>query len=686
MKIAELKAACEAAGIDATGKKSALIARLRANEEAQKKQASAVVVPEDQLELSEKEMEEEHTRILRANNPLAPDNIARFSNKERTYKFDPMVSQTHVHFELEGNMMHKDSEDAKRQLAREETIEQNMKAAQEAIEKQNAEASGDEDEKLEDVRNDFNFAERGLQTTNNPPKAKGTMTVPPPAVGFSATATQWEIYDAYVTDLENQAKEKLRQEKGKKKKGGDKKPAAKQEEKSSMNEDHIHSAKMFRSLKIVERMVNQNSFDDIIQDYKYWEDQSDSFRETGSLLPLWIFTSAKSKRKHVTALSWSGHYSDMFAVGYGSYDFTKQSTGVICCHTLKNPSAPEFVFTTESGVMCLDFHQSAGCSSLLAVGLYDGTVMVYDLGMKQNFPIFQSTVRTGKHTDPVWQVSWQTEDVQKALSFTSISSDGRVTLWTMSKNELQFADVMELKLVAAGDGFGDEDDETALSGLAGGCCIDFNKTSDHLFIVGTEEGTIHKCSKAYNSQYLDTYEGHTMNVYRVCWNSYHPRAFLSCSADWTVKLWDHNAKAAVMTWDLNNAVNDVAWAPFSATVFAAVTADSKVHVFDLAQNKHEPMCEQKVIRKKKLTHIAFNPKEPIIVVGDDNGHCTALKLSPNLRKLFVLPSHLDKDGVLLETPVEPEEARKWNAEQRAGEIDRLEQIIQLASQGGSDDL
>lgn len=52
--------------------------------------------------------------------------------------------------------------------------------------------------------------------------------------------------------------------------------------------------------------------------------------------------------------------------------------------------------------MCLDFHPQH--SSLLAVGLYDGTVLVYDVRNKINRPIFASTVKTGKHTDPVWQV------------------------------------------------------------------------------------------------------------------------------------------------------------------------------------------------------------------------------------------------------------------------------------------
>ena len=71
----------------------------------------------------------------------------------------------------------------------------------------------------------------------------------------------------------------------------------------------------------------------------------------------------------------------------------------------------------------------------------------------------------------------------------------------------------------------------------------------------------------------------------------------------------------VLSFDLGNAVNDAAWAPYSSTVFAAVTADGKVHVFDLNQNKNEPMCSQQVIKKAKLTHICFNSFEPIILVS-----------------------------------------------------------------------
>merc|ERR1711907_327589 len=326
---------------------------------------------------------------------------------------------------------------------------------------------------------------------------------------------------------------------------------------------------------------------------------SDEFRDGDeTLLPLWRFSSEKAKRKQVTSIKWNPRYSDLCAVGFGSYDFNRQGTGVICCYSLKNTRYPEYVFNTDAGVCSLDWHPNH--PALLAVGLYDGTVLVYDVRARMKKPIYQSTVRTNKHTDPVWEVRWNSDEV------------------------------MELKLMS-GTASNSEEDETSLAGLAGGLCFDFNRQSEHLFLVGTEEGRIHKCSKAFSGQYLETYEGHSIAVYTVRWNLFHPKIFISASADWTVKMWDHTNRTPVMSFDLAQAIGDVAWAPLSSTPFAAITSDGTVHIYDLSVNRNERICCQKVVKRAKLTHVAFNNAEPIIIVGDDRGGVNTLKLSPNLR-------------------------------------------------------
>src|SRR5690606_24769354 len=128
------------------------------------------------------------------------------------------------------------------------------------------------------------------------------------------------------------------------------------------------------------------------------------------------------------------------------------------------------------------------------------------------------------------------------------------------------------------------------------------------------------------------YVGHSMAVYAVAWNAFSDALFISASADWSVRLWHRDSPHALMTFDLGAPVGDVAWAPYSGTVFAAATTDGKVHVYDLHDNKHEPICDQAVVHKARLTRLAFSPTEPLLVVGDDRGAVLAVKLSPNLRK------------------------------------------------------
>lgn len=152
-------------------------------------------------------------------------------------------------------------------------------------------------------------------------------------------------------------------------------------------------------------------------------------------------------------------------------------------------------------------------------------------------------------------------------------------------------------------------------------------------MIGTERGSLVKCSKEYNARSLLTYLGHDLAVYAVKFNPFNSQMFLSASADWTVKLWDYEKEEPVLSFDLGSPVGDVAWAPYSSTVFGAVTVDGRAVIFDLSINKYRPVCEQQIVKKTKLTHLTFNPTQGLLLVGDDHGCVVSLKLSPNLRNI-----------------------------------------------------
>ena len=44
---------------------------------------------------------------------------------------------------------------------------------------------------------------------------------------------------------------------------------------------------------------------------------------------------------------------------------------------IQNANYPEYLYKTESGVMCLDFHPDV--PNLIVVGMYDGNVAVYNI-------------------------------------------------------------------------------------------------------------------------------------------------------------------------------------------------------------------------------------------------------------------------------------------------------------------
>lgn len=75
---------------------------------------------------------------------------------------------------------------------------------------------------------------------------------------------------------------------------------------------------------------------------------------------------------------------------------------MLLLYSLKNPSFPEYSFSSESGVMCLDFHSDH--PHLLVVGFYDGNVATYNLKRASPQPSYKSSAKSGKHTEPVWQV------------------------------------------------------------------------------------------------------------------------------------------------------------------------------------------------------------------------------------------------------------------------------------------
>ena len=225
---------------------------------------------------------------------------------------------------------------------------------------------------------------------------------------FSATVSPYILHDFFMSK-EKEANEEKEVESI---------ATIKEEEPISNGMEKKIEKKLLVSAKIVERMVNLNTFDDIARDFRFYEDPADEFKNPDeSLLPLWKFSYESDTNLEVTYLMWSPNYVDLFAVSLGSFDFYNQpSAGYLCLFSLKNPSYPEYVCKANSGVMCLDVHPNS--AHIVVVGLYDGNVAVYNLKGDPSSPSYMSSAQEGKHKDVVWQVKWVKDNLDPTQEST----------------------------------------------------------------------------------------------------------------------------------------------------------------------------------------------------------------------------------------------------------------------------
>jgi len=103
----------------------------------------------------------------------------------------------------------------------------------------------------------------------------------------------------------------------------------------------------------------------------------------------------------------------------------------------------------------------------------------------------------GRHISPILQVSWlsaQDPHSENSERLISIASDGKILEWHMEK-EMTFKSLMVLKRIG--------NDNGVMNQYASGLCFDFPTKDLQIYLAGSDDGTIYRCSCSYNDQHLD---------------------------------------------------------------------------------------------------------------------------------------------------------------------------------------
>lgn len=344
---------------------------------------------------------------------------------------------------------------------------------------------------------------------------------------------------------------------------------------------------------------------------------------------LWTYSCRFTDGRAVTAMAWNKHNPDILAVGYGSLEFGGAGTGLVCCWSIKNPEYPERLYHTTAPVTALDFALER--PSFLAVGLQDGNLAVFDVIAATDTAQFDTRDRdiANKHSQPVWDLKWVVRErmigEERGEILVSAGADGRVLQWSLLRG-LEHTEIMLAKRVAkdtsttSGEVLHKGNAKAAfMARTATLMGIDFLPDDHNIYLLVTEDGNIHRCSCSYNEQFLSSYTGHSGAIYRVCCNPNEPQVFLTCGADWSVKLWLRDSEQPRASLQASVApVLNATWSPHCPSVLASLSGGT-LSVWDLAVRPMDPVISVPVSEDSTLTSVLFASNADAILTGDSAG-------------------------------------------------------------------
>ena len=343
------------------------------------------------------------------------------------------------------------------------------------------------------------------------------------------------------------------------------------------------------------------------------------------------------KTKYVChSMDWNTYNLDLLAAAYGDPDINSKLPGFLCFWTLKNPLHPEKVIITPRGLTYCNF--SKRNPYLIVCSDYQGEIMIYDLRGDTTSPIADSSEVKEKHTDIVWECKWIERPNDKNEIIITSSSDGKVKEWSLKKG-LEVVDLLKMKKSTSfpqkplnpfvkynknsiSGKEGKDVKDTLIFREANGLSFDFPNNDTTVYYVALEECTIHKCRISYKDQYTDNYYGHQGPVNKIRCNPFDPNILISCSYDWTVRIWNSRYSYPVMNLhseDLCSQVNDIEWSDDTSTIFGCVADDGRIEIWDLARNAVQPILidiDKDGVAKKS---VAFGPGGKVIATGASDG-------------------------------------------------------------------
>ncbi|EIN06184.1 cytoplasmic dynein intermediate chain [Punctularia strigosozonata HHB-11173 SS5] len=378
-----------------------------------------------------------------------------------------------------------------------------------------------------------------------------------------------------------------------------------------------------QSSKIVQRALNDNY--DYIRDYTTGTETGGDDTEGKRVKRICAFHDERVlKNRSITDVDWSPRYPELSVASYNKNPAAlNEPDGIAAVWNLHLLERPEFVFHSQSDVLSVTF--SPFHSNLVFGGTYSGQILLWDTRSK-HLPVLKTPLSAAGHTHPVYAM--QMVGTQNAHNLITSSTDGTVCSWLVD----MLAQPQEtLELVHSGH---NKTNEVSITSLV------FPDTETTTFFVGTEEGNIYQANRydrAGSKAGLNAHDIYRAHSGPITGLSFHPSAgpvdfgdlMLSCSVDWTCKLWrtrgtganlgSGGAKGAnqaptnvapVYSFEeADDYVYDVKWHPTHPALFGSVDGSGRFDLWNLNADTEVPIVSTPVGNERALNKLEWDRKD-----------------------------------------------------------------------------
>jgi dynein intermediate chain 2 len=287
---------------------------------------------------------------------------------------------------------------------------------------------------------------------------------------------------------------------------------------------------------------------------------------------------------------------------------------------ISNPNTPCNMITFNSEILTVAFNSKH--NHIIGVGCANGTAAIFDLNTNK---LIASTRLEESHSEAISDFIWLKSKM--GTEFVTSSTDGKVIWWDI-KNMFSTSPPPNIEpdkpyiLVDKEDG----DKEY------GGMKIEYNpEAGANKFLIGTEQGTIFLANKKKN-------EAEPQNKLGFKWGRHlgpvlgmqrcpAQTKYMLTVGDWTARIWPDDGKIPVMITKYHPAyLTDCQWNAPRVGLFFVSRSDGWINAYDLCYKINDPAFAYKV-SDTGLTSIAVNLKGDRLLVGDEEGKVSLVKLS-----------------------------------------------------------